>query len=492
MKKVIEKVLSPGVFTIGYLGFLALNMISVLNIMSFTRVFLAFFAVWGAAICVRIFVFGGIKPWVQKAFPLLAGMIAVCLVTQVLNFSYGGFDVIIKLCFFALCLFILYAQYSADAKEYLSVIRKSAFVLGIVILCAMIASMAMFIFLYSGTIVGRSGATIRVGFTENRLFGVFSSPNVGGLFAIILCWVSIITIRLRGEKFRKTLLALSIVQIVFAVLYISVALSRGTYLSGAVGILACFILRSPSKSEEKLDGKKQVLVKVLSVILIIPICYAAIEVSNTVSCSVMERIVSARLNSYSEEKRVEIESDMAKVQEGFDARVEAGREDIDISNKRFRIWKDHVSLLKGKRLLLGVNQPQQYVKDQQEQGKEFVPSVVTTVNIIARGNMHNGFLQMLVNCGGVAFALLMGFIGLCVVLVIKFMINNVFKKERKCDKDSYLIFEICLPMVLTILSNNVFETNFVLMGANFFQALFWFTAGACVFVMSKKKADIQK
>ena len=46
-------------------------------------------------------------------------------------------------------------------------------------------------------------------------------------------------------------------------------------------------------------------------------------------------------------------------------------------------------------------------------------------------------------------------------------------------------------MVLAILANNVFESNFVLMGANFFQALFWFLAGATVFCAGTKQEEIE-
>jgi hypothetical protein len=46
-------------------------------------------------------------------------------------------------------------------------------------------------------------------------------------------------------------------------------------------------------------------------------------------------------------------------------------------------------------------------------------------------------------------------------------------------------------MVLCILGNNFVETNFVLMGANFFQALFWVLAGAAVLSAGAKQEEVK-
>ena len=35
---------------------------------------------------------------------------------------------------------------------------------------------------------------MHVGFAENRLYGVFSSPNVGGMYALVLIWCALINI----------------------------------------------------------------------------------------------------------------------------------------------------------------------------------------------------------------------------------------------------------------------------------------------------------
>ena len=59
--------------------------------------------------------------------------------------------------------------------------------------------------------------------------------------------------------------------------------------------------------------------------------------------------------------------------------------------------------------------------------------------------------------------------------------------KRDAGTNANRIFTLCIPLVVAILANNVMETNFVLMGANFFQAVFWFAAGACVQAIDEAK-----
>ena len=77
---------------------------------------------------------------------------------------------------------------------------------------------------------------------------------------------------------------------------------------------------------------------------------------------------------------------------------------------------------------------------------------------------------------------MLAFLLWCFVLMIRFLIKQ-FKNGADLSAPCYQMFSWTMPMVLAILANNVFETNFVLMGANFFQAFFWFVAGACVLSM---------
>ncbi len=483
MKGLLNKILSPQLFALCYLPWLAINMVTLINVMDFTRYVLIGFALWGVAICAKIYLFGGKKSWTEKGIALPIAFLAACLIGQVINFKHGGFDMIGKLCYFALCILVLYSQRDKDVNDYRKSLSVLSRVLGIVIGALMIVSDWMFFNLYSGTVVGRSGVEIKVGFAENRLFGIFSSPNVGGFYALILIWVSFIVLFLSKDMRLKLLWRiLAVTQILLAVVYISVALSRGTYVSGIVLVVSYFILRPPFKKEANLKTWKQIGIRAASILAAVLICVGTVTVANKASCQML--IYNYRLN-HGDIPYDQLPDIIKNAMLGSDGRVEANREDIDITNKRSGIWAANLSLLKGKNMVVGVNHPVKYMENTKAEGVSYTEDQEFYINY-AGGNTHNGYVQILVNGGLLAFIPMLMFLLYCVIKVIKHLSATLFAGKAK-SKD-YLIFALVLPMVLAILINNVFETNFVLMGANFFQAIFWFAAGACI-QCTKKGAE---
>ena len=141
-----------------------------------------------------------------------------------------------------------------------------------------------------------------------------------------------------------------------------------------------------------------------------------------------------------------------------------------------------------KNLLSGVNDPYQWYQQMTANGVSFSAHQKRFIEW-AGGNMHNGFLQILVNCGIFALLAMLLFLALCFIRCARCFIVCVHRKRSTGER--YTVFALTLPMVLCILGNNIVETNFVLMGANFFQALFWFLAGATVFCAGTKQEEIE-
>ncbi|MBQ9859069.1 MAG: hypothetical protein IJO76_00120 [Clostridia bacterium] len=493
MKQLLNKILSPQLFAVCYLPWLAINMTSVVNVMDFTRVVLIAFAVWAVAICVKMYFFSDKTAWTHKAMPLLLLFLAACLFSQVVQFAYGGLDVIGKMCYFSLCILVLYSQHGSTIEDYKKSFSVVARVLGIVIGIMMAICDWMFLNLYQGRITIRTGNEVYLGFAENRLYGIFTSPNVGATYALILIWCSMLVFMwakdMRAKWFWRVL---SLVQIGLATMFVSVALSRGAYLSGAVMAGAFLLMKAPLLKDpfvrlwKKLmpNGINRAATVVLSIVGVaagILICVYGIQAVNKLSVKLMAWNHEQKVESSQVEDTTDKQEIINNAMLGSDGRVEANRQDIDITNKRAIIWTSHLSLLKGKHLLIGVNRPLAYL----EKNPAVVESLSTEqlFNIKrAGGNMHCGYLQMLVNGGLLAFIPMMVFLVWCLVLTVRFLIK-LFKGKTDLADPHYQMFSWTMPMVLAILANNVFETNFVLMGANFFQAFFWFVAGACVLSM---------
>lgn len=512
MKKFVDHVLNPQWFALCYLPFLAINMMQPINPMMFTRVLLALFAVWGVAVAAKCY-FTSKQIWVKKYLPILLCFLAVCLATEVLNFQYGGVRVIGEWCFFAICILLLYTQNTSDMEGYSKLLKRVSAVLGFAISAMMLISLWMFVNMVSVQITARSGNVLTIGFTNNRLYGVYSSPNVGGLFATILIWCSIITLYLRKDK-KKTYpiwVVIAAIQIFMAVGYISVALSYGTFLLGFAFVTVFLLLRPGFRFEEKLRVWQRYAVRIVSVVVALVLCAGVISFTNVTLVKMMQTQYQKNLQAWQEymasaestqwtgeettDATVDENSEWANAQEailenakkGFDGRVEAQTENRDISNKRFDIWKNHLEIMRGKNVLTGVNDPLIYFQKNSAQGMEFTHQQLIYIEW-AKGNMHNGFLQIFVNCGIVALALMLVYLLICFVKCLG-MFTWGIKHNIQRDNLQYTLFALTAPMVVCILVDNLVETNFVLMGANFFQAIFWFAAGICVFCVTQKREE---
>ena len=609
MKKVIGNILNPQWFALCYLPFLAINMMQPINPMMVTRVFLAIFAIWGVAVAAKCY-FTGKAIWVKKYMPILLCFLAVCLATQVFNLQYGGIRVIGEWCFFAICILLLYTQNTSDAEGYGKLLKRVSTVLGLVISIMMLMSLWMFVNMYSQQITTRSGSVLTIGFTNNRLYGVFSSPNVGGLFATILVWCSIVSLYLRKEqKTYPIWIAVSVIQILLAVGYISVALSYGTFLLGFAFVVVFCLLRPAFRFEQKLQVWQRYAVRIISAAVVVALCVGLIAVSNalllrmmqnyydrttqsmkvptvseesaaseeeteaqpgtlqgmqtatadhaitaTVSedCRKMDLVYTTnavhemvqfavwseingeddlqwytaqknddgqwvysvdmvthnsagiyRINVYSIDNRaytIQISTTtsvaravdaraviLENAKQGFGGRVEAQMGSQDFSNKRFDIWKNHLEIMTGKNILFGVNDPWIYFQKNSAQGVEFTHQQLIFIEW-AKGNMHNGFLQIFVNCGIVALGLMLIFLVICFVKCLGMFTWGV-KQNIERNNLQYTLFALSAPMVVCILADNLVETNFVLMGANFFQAVFWFAAGICVLCVTQMRKE---
>lgn len=500
-KQFISKILEPQLFVLCYLPFLAINMVQIINPMAVTRVFLAVFALWGLASGIHSYL-SGKDVWTGKLMPVLLVFLAICLATELLNYSYGGIRALGEFCYFALCIVVVYRQHKVGVGEYSVLLRRLSAVLGVLISAMMAVSLWMFVNMVSIEIVRRTGETVMIGFYLNRLFGLFSSPNVGGLFALILIWCSIVTLYLRrGGKHYRVWITVSVIQMILAAGYLSVALSRGANIVGVGFVIVFMLLRPASAWELKRNAWQQLALRAVSAALALVISVTAVSVMNKMLLGGMKWTFSQKYGvdfdevetmdpndpSLSENARKALEI-LRSAMLGFDGRVEAGRDDIDITNKRMDIWKAHLSIMTGKNLFSGVNDPYLWYQQMTAQGVTFTEHQKFFIEW-AGGNMHNGFLQILVNCGVFALVSMLLFIVLCFIRCIRYYFVSVHKKC--CAGDRYAVFALSMPMVLCILGNNIVETNFVLMGANFFQALFWFLAGSAVLCTPAKQEEVK-
>ena len=111
---------------------------------------------------------------------------------------------------------------------------------------------------------------------------------VGGAFALICIWASLLTIELHQEKKLKIFWrVLSVIQIVLSATYISLALSRGTYVAVYVFLAFYLLLYAPLKKEEGMKIGKRIALRLISTVLICALSAGAFSVLHTISTQIM-------------------------------------------------------------------------------------------------------------------------------------------------------------------------------------------------------------
>ncbi|NBI70634.1 hypothetical protein D3Z50_06100 [Clostridiaceae bacterium] len=468
-------------FKIAYFIFLSLNMIQIFNISIFSRFFLALFSVWGMLIMLQEYLVKRNRNYFHNNIGILFCFLFCCACSFIFNWDNRGPYNIMALFYYGICIMVLYINtHNVSAyhnrNEIVSVAKLY------VLLCTVVSYICVYTFLVQMNIDlnGRNGRIIHIGVWENRLFGVFSSPNVGGTFFSIGIFFSVyllycikqLHIVSRYWSFVCWLNQLG------AIWYMTLSLSRGTWLSFCVSSAIAFTLyKIPSQRHESMFNRilKKTGMFIIAAASII-LCCKILKTGSIyiVNMKNAHEVVSQRIEYRNENPASENSSGNGDHSSGSE--VTSG---IDISNKRFGIWRASVKLAL-QTPVPGVGNSYYKYNSLSEEAQSFFSSNERIMIEWSKGEIHNGYLQIFVCCGIAAFFLYFVFLFLSLYKVI------IFFKNRPCIH--YRNECVCLfAVVLYILVNNLFETNMALMGANSFQAVFWLCSGYVVSICNIRK-----
>lgn len=473
-------------FKIAYFIFLSLNMIQIFNISIFSRFFLALFSVWGMLIMLQECLVKRNKNYFHNNIGILFCFLFCCACSFVFNWDSRGPYNIAALFYYSICIMVLYINtYNEGAchnRDEIVLVAKLY-----VLLTTVVSYICVYTFLVQMNIDlnGRNGRIIHIGVWENRLFGLFSSPNVGGTFfaigiffsAYLLYCIKQLHIVPWHWGFVCWLNQLG------AIWYMALSLSRGTWLSFCVSSAIVFTLyKIPSQSHESMFNRflKKLGIFLLAAVAIILCCKLLKAVSiYIVNMKNAHEIISQRIEYRDENTASENSSSNENSSAGSE--VTSG---IDISNKRFGIWRASVKLALQTPVTGVGNSYYKFNNLPEEAQSLFLPDERIMIEW-SKGEIHNGYLQIFVCCGIAAFLLYMVFLFLSLYKVI------IFFKNRPCIHHRNEC--VCLfAIVLYILVNNLFETNMALMGANSFQAVFWLCSGYVVSICNIRKRDLKQ
>jgi len=448
-----ERLFDRSLFKTAYMAFLLVNIIPMVNHWRYTDLILLVFVVWGLFLLAVDVYRHGLSSFRYRVAVPLCIFYLLCGISLLVNYENALLNSLLRLGVFFLCGAVLYI--TRDDRDMLEREALSVGVCYALVTGAMaLVSVGMYVVQFQYTFTGPLEETIRIGVWENRLFGLFTSSNVGGsLMAIglladagLLGWL-----HRQGRLTVRWWLLLGGAA-VFHSWYIALSLSRGTAVSLLAAAVALFAGWAFSPAPRFITGW---LRRVGCLLAAVTVFYCVQAGARQFSLSAVRFLADRGL----------VESDVT----GFD-RLEFEGEDgqmADISNKRFSIWKSSVRLARGKWLFGTGRNYYEYLNHRE--ASSWLTEDDHVYLTWSRGNTHNGYLQILVDAGLPALLAYMTFLVWCLVRHIRAYRLSTVPQRRG--------LAVCLAIVVYVLINNLFETNMVLMSTNPIQAIFWFTAG---------------
>lgn len=404
-------------------------------------------------------------------------LLALCLsygISILTNFPNSFMISVYNLVYLAISVFLFYAIDPDVPKEE----RRKQFQrfndVGIILIFILtLLSLGTFIFSMAYTVpTGTPGITARQGFVENRLFGLFTSPNMGSMFGYVSVFMMTVNNYLKRGSW-KAFSKFYIVNLVVVYLYYVLASSRGTQIT-LVGFLIFMYLIWTYKL---IAAKKNVVKGIVRNFVALAVVFFGMNLLNSVMENGLSYIPSTVnyltggmttsetiINEDGETVVVEVKQPIQKVT------IQHSDEGSEVSSGRLTIWQAGLKLVKQKPFF-GVADSDVY------RSGTFPPHLDESqlsdldVNELKRahGNMHNTYIAVLVKAG------IVGFIILClfVILILKDNILYIGQKSFDFSDPENQLYVILFAFLLSLFVNDMVENHLIFNNRDMISLVFW-------------------
>ncbi len=369
--------------------------------------------------------------------------------------------------------FVLFTQNreNTDQVQLRQVQRINHTIMTFAFLAGLI-SLAMFFF-NIGFIHQNGMMVYRTGFMENRLYGVYTSPNVGALFAIIsVIGGSINSVIRTGKiyKWKKIYILNAVIQLV----YFALALSNGANLSIAVLLFMLIALIIFPKLKEKY--------RLLTSLALSFLCFVVFGWGLSAITTEMKNVLPIIANATNKMLSKVIPDVNAPAEEIELERIESGE---DMSNNRFTIWSGAIKLWRNQPLFgLGhadYNESPE-IMEEKIQNAQLTEQEASWMRRV-KGSMHNTYIQILVYSGLLGLIIFLTFMFLILKKNLKHLISN------KQDSKHYMLIALFLCTVIMLLANGLVESHLLFNRQNPIAAIFWIYLGMGLFLINKSQEE---
>ncbi|MGG5343395.1 O-antigen ligase family protein [Enterococcus sp. AZ192] len=292
---------------------------------------------------------------------------------------------------------------------------------------------------------------LRVGFYENRLYGLFADPNFAATISVVSM---ILSVKLLVQKLAKKWIILVSINIALQWIYIVLSGSRTAYVELLVVIFVGIFFSAYRKFAHK-SLIIQIIYALISGLVSVLLAYVITKLIEKGMLSILEFLREIRVKDV--------------------PNVSLERPDVenksDISNNRFGLWQSSIDIFKTS-IWFGTS-PRNLVSYAQE----ILPN---TLIAIKEQTSHNFFFYVLATTGLAGIIPLMAFLVSQVFSTLKALFSN-----KKMVSDNYLLYDTLI--VLTIFVSALFLTELILVN-KIGTFLFWLYLGV---IYGQTKKNIQ-
>ncbi|MCZ0725591.1 O-antigen ligase family protein [Aerococcus kribbianus] len=440
--------------------------------------------VWGMYLLAKDFFFE--KNMFKEKFSYL--LFALCVsfgITVLLNFPFQFPYTVYNLGYLMQTVLLVYPfQFNKDEDQQVKWLTHFNDIFIVILFVLSLVSLIYFIFdIQYWVIDGTGNHWLRQGFLENRLFGLFTSPNFGAILGLLSVFMSVINNSIkRGDwkQFTPFYIANLIVQYFYYIL----ANSRGTTLTIFALFMGFFIYQIFRSFQNSTQNKSRQIGKVIIVNSLL--LFTIVSVNNQVEkvAAYIPPIVSEGLNFFDQGEESKSSTGSSIISPVV---IQHSEEDSEVSSGRFTIWKAGVDATL-QRPFFGLGDIDIYRNTKNNE----------TINHIdmsklsqqdrselkrAQGNMHNTYVAIFTK-GGLFALVIVGVFG-CFYLFSHLMtiVRGNISFESAMSQQYIIIF----VMILALLAENLVENHILFANRNVIGHIFWVYAGYLNYLQAKLK-----
>jgi O-antigen ligase len=377
------------------------------------------------------------------------------LISIIINIKVNATANIKSFAYTGLFLFVLYS-YKKDYEDktmYSELYNINTIIISISSIVSF-ASLVTFMFLIQFTYIGTPQGFVYP--NSPALWGFYRNPNSVGMIAVVSIIVTFFNMYLCGKmhvrKFGRLKKSYYYFNILVQWLCLILCNSRGALLSLLSFVLfTSFCLFTNIFQEKKKFNKVKSVIIALLLTTIIFYTYNLAVSSSKIGLSYVPKSIQKLINSGNNDLPEDDSNSLI-----IDRDIKEGH----VTTGRMEIWTYGMNTLKLNPLFghgpdnIGLAKQKIYPENK--------------TKYMVTNDMHNGYLQILLSNGILAFIAF----GIFIVLIVKDSLIFLFSEKNLCDEDKKIFLLFILGLILSIAVNGLFE-NVILLTRSYITTILW-------------------